>query len=260
MANQHILITGASSGIGAALAIRYAGQGVRLSLGGRNPERLETVAAKCREKGAEVSAHIADVRDEKAMADWIAKADQAEPLTLIIANAGISAGTGGVVPADSLVEAGKVFGVNLDGVLNTITPALPSMIARKSGQVAIISSVAGFFPLPGAPAYAASKAAVRFYGEALAIQLAPLGVHVSVICPGYIESPMTAVNDYPMPFLMKADKAAEIIAKAIAKRRPVYVFPWPMALLASAANFLPAALRHYILAHTPEKTSLQNHP
>jgi short-subunit dehydrogenase len=198
-----------------------------------------------------------DVRDAVAMAEWVARQDAESPLTLAIANAGISAGTGGVVPSDSLEEATRVFDVNLGGVLNTINPALPPMIARKSGQIAIISSVASFFSLPGAPAYAASKAAVRFYGEALAIKLAPLGVGVSVVCPGYIESRMTAVNTFPMPLLMKADKAARLIAEGIAQRKPVFVFPAPMAALVALAKFLPASLLRRILAHTPEKTSLQ---
>ena len=153
------------------------------------------------------------------------EADAQTPLDLVFANAGISAGTsGGAEPAD---QVRQVMVVNVDGVFNTVLPATEIMTARGKGQIAIISSLAGFRGIPGAPAYCASKAAVMVYGEALRGQLAAEGVEVNVVNPGYVRSPMTDRNDFPMPFLMNSDKAARIIRNGLAQQGPDR-FPWPM--------------------------------
>src|SRR5262249_51392865 len=154
----HILITGASSGIGAALALEYAAKGVRLSLHGRSAERLARVAGDTEKRGAVVATMAGDVTDAPAMKAWIEAADRIEPLDLVIANAGISAGTFSDEGIDSQ-GAESIFAVNLYGVLNTVHPALPLMLERKRGQIAIMSSLAGFRGFPGSEAYCASKAA-----------------------------------------------------------------------------------------------------
>jgi short-subunit dehydrogenase len=195
-----ILITGASSGLGAALARAYATVGVTLALSGRDSSRLARTVETCRLQGASVHSAIVDVGDADAVARWIAEIDGAHPLDLVIANAGISGGTGSGGESDE--QTREIFKINVDGVVNTALPALARMAARGRGQLAIMASLAGFRGLPGAPAYCASKAAVRIWGEALRGEYHPRGVHVNVICPGYVETPMTSVNKFPMPFLM----------------------------------------------------------
>ena len=255
-----ILITGASSGIGEALALHYAQFGHRLILGGRNVERLASVASACEKAGAEIHYQAVDVTARDLMHQWISGFDKRFPLDLIIANAGISGGTGGATLVHSLSQSQKIFDVNFQGVLNTIDPVLPRMIDRKSGQIAIISSLAGFSAWPGAPAYSASKAAVRFYGEALHARLKPAGVRVSVICPGFVKSRMTDRNPFPMPFLMTGEKAARIIARKLEGNPPRIVFPWPTALVARALGLLPPGLAAFLLSRAPEKKALQDSP
>lgn len=246
-----ILITGASSGIGAALAAAYAAPGRHLVLTGRSAERLDAVARACRDRGATVAARALDVTDGPAMADWIATLDDARPLDLVIANAGISAGAGD--GGESAAQARQVLAVNLDGVVNTVYPALERFRARGRGQVAVIASVAGYRGLPGAPAYAASKAAVKAWGEGLRPLVAAEGVKVNVVCPGWVESRMTADNRFPMPFLMTSERAAVLIQRGLARNRARITFPWQMAILAWFLGALPPAWLDPILARAPRK-------
>ncbi|MFM9890606.1 MAG: SDR family NAD(P)-dependent oxidoreductase [Rickettsiales bacterium] len=219
----NILITGASSGIGAALAVEYAAAGVTLYILGRDSERLRLVANACRAKGAEVRSATIDVTDAPAMAAYIEKVDDAQPLDLVIANAGISSGS--FAGVETTVAAQMVFDVNVQGVLNTIHPILPRMVARGAGQLALMASLASMRPLPSAPAYSASKAAVRFYGEALRGLLHKKGVRVNVICPGWIETPLTSCNDFSMPLMMSPERAANIIACGLRANKPRIAFP-----------------------------------
>jgi len=235
---RHILITGASSGIGAALARRYARPDVRLALGGRALQRLDDVVAACRQRGATVTATAVDVTDHSATRAWILGADAESPLDLVVANAGISSHAGG--SGESEARAREVFAVNLEGVLNTAFPAIERMSTRGRGQIALMSSLAGYRGFPDAPAYSASKAAVKALAEAWRGELAARGIRVSAICPGFIETPMTASNKFPMPFLMTAERAAEIIAAGLALDRARISFPWPMALGSWLLAALPA--------------------
>lgn len=246
-----VLITGASSGLGAGLALAFARPGATLHLSGRHPGRLEEVAERCRALGAEVRATTLDVTDREAAAGWVAASEAIRPLDLVIANAGISAGTSG--GGESGDQTRAIFAVNVDGVFNTVLPALPFLRARGRGQVGIMSSLAGFRGFPGAPAYCASKAAVRVWGEALRGEMAPFGVGVSVICPGFVETPMTAVNRFPMPFLMDVERACRIMARGLAGDRGRIAFPWPMHLLARIGACLPSAWMDRIAARTPRK-------
>ncbi|HYI70739.1 MAG TPA: SDR family NAD(P)-dependent oxidoreductase [Skermanella sp.] len=246
-----ILITGASSGIGEALAEAYAGPGVTLVLTGRDRERLDAVAARCVERGAVVRAATVDVADRAAMADWLALVDRETPVDLCIANAGISGGTGR--RGESEEQARRILAVNVDGVLNTIHPLIGPMRERGRGQLALVSSLAGLRGYPGAPAYCASKAAVKSYGESLRLDLRPAGIEVSVICPGFVKSRITDRNRFPMPFLMDANRAASIIRRGLERNRGRIAFPLPTYLMAWIVAMLPAALADALLAHTPAK-------
>lgn len=246
-----ILITGASSGIGEALAEAYAGPGVTLVLTGRDRERLDAVAARCAERGATVRAATVDAADRAAMADWLALVDRETPVDLCIANAGISGGTGR--RGESEEQARRILAVNVDGVLNTIHPLIGPMKERGRGQLALVSSLAGLRGYPGAPAYCASKAAVKSYGESLRLDLRPAGIEVSVICPGFVKSRITDRNRFPMPFLMDADRAASIIKRGLERNRGRIAFPLPTYLMARMVAMLPSALADALLAHTPAK-------
>lgn len=249
-----VLITGASSGIGAALARAYAAPGNTLFLGGRNAGRLDAVADACAAAGAGAYPFCVEATDAAACARWIESSDDSSPLDLVIANAGISAGTGGGKVFEE--ESGamrRILEVNIGGTLNTVIPAIARMRARKRGQIGIVSSLASFIGTPGAGAYCASKAAQRVLGEALRAELAADGIGISVICPGFIKTPMTAGNPFPMPFLMGADKAAAIIRRGLSRNRPRIAFPWPMYWLVRFAAALPPAITDWGIRRFPQK-------
>jgi len=234
---KHILITGASSGLGAALADAYASPGIRLSLHGRNYERLSKVAAAAGQKGATVTTRMGDVTDGDALAGWMRECEELQPIDLVIANAGISPGLKTGYEGEEHVRS--VLRTNIMGAINTILPAIPLMKPRRRGQIAIVASLAGFRGFSGAASYCASKAAIRIYGEALRSDLAPNLIEVNVICPGFIKTPMTDHNPFPMPLLMSAERAAQIIKKGLARNKARIAFPWIMHLLVQIAALLP---------------------
>lgn len=252
MANpKTVLITGASSGIGRALAESYALPGVTLLLTGRNKERLAEAEAACAKRGATVKTALVCVTDraalEKQLLDW----DAETPIDLVIANAGISGGLGREGDGDKLFR--EIMSINLDGTFNTVNPLIPRMKARKSGQIVLMSSMAGFRGLPSAPAYSVSKNAVRAYAEALRPLLKKDGLKVNVICPGFIKTPLTDVNTYIMPFLMGVPAAAAKIRRGIARNKPVIAFPWQMRLFMMLTGALPRCVSDAIFARAPVK-------
>lgn len=248
---RHVLITGATSGIGAALAQAYAEPDRQLSLTGRDASRLETVADSCREAGAEVAATVLDVCDRESLAEWLGAMHHRQPLDLLIANAGISAGTGG--DGETGEQVRRIFAVNGDGMVNSVLPAIDLMRQQGHGQIAIMSSLAAFRGFPGAPAYCASKAMVRVWGEALRGVLASDGIGVSVICPGYIDTPMTRVNRFPMPLLMSSERAARICKRGLARNRARIAFPFPTYFAAWLLGTLPPGITDPLLRHLPTK-------
>ena len=251
---QTILITGASSGIGEALAFHYAAPGVTLYLTGRNTARLQVVVDVCRQQGAQAEGFTIDVTYCAGMESLIEKLDGRTPIDLVIANAGISGGTG--TEGESGDQVRNLFATNVDGVFNTVLPLIPRMTERGHGQIAIMASLASFNGWPGAPAYSASKAAVRVYAEGLRGSLRDRGVRVSAVCPGFTESRMTAVNEYKMPFLMPADQAAGIIARGLARNAGRIAFPWPAYILSGMIGILPPWLCSLILTKLPQKASI----
>lgn len=248
---KHIVITGASSGIGRSLALEYAQANIRLSLTGRNKDRLCDVATLCRDKGALVEERVLDVMDKNAMSQWLLAIDQEDPIDLLIANAGISGGSSGT---DNWEESTRdIFAINMAGVLNTILPLIPIMVNRSSGQIALMSSLAGFRGLASSPAYSASKVCVKAYGEALRMRYGPTGLKVNVICPGFVESRITDQNTFKMPMLMKGDKAARIIRKGLEKNKGIIAFPWPMAFATRLFSLLPLWLVEALSKAMPSK-------
>lgn len=248
---KSILITGASSGIGAALAALYANPGVTLALSGRNQNRLDIVAAKCRALGANVSTRIVDVSDPVLMQEWIAGADATRPLDLVIANAGVSLPHG---PDHDLARhTADTFAINVEGVFNTVHPALQMMRPREAGQIAIMSSIAGFHGLPSSPAYSTSKAAVKAYGEALRGLYKAKGIEINVICPGFVVSPMTDKNRFPMPFLMPVERAALIIRRGLRANRGRIAFPLAMTAVVRLLQLLPESWLEKLLNRAPHK-------
>ena len=254
---RSIIITGASSGIGEALALEYAAPGIFLALTGRDPARTEAVADACRAKGADVMAATVDAADADATARFVAAAHGHRPLDLAIANAGISAGTG--AGGESAEQAKRILAVNIDGVLNTLFPAIDRMRAKSRaggaprGQVAIMSSLAGFRGFPGAPAYCASKAAVKVWGEALRGELHAEGIEVTVICPGYVRTPMTQHNRFRMPLIMSAERAARICRRGLAANRARIAFPWRFHFLVSLIAAAPPGWTDPLFRRLPKK-------
>jgi short-subunit dehydrogenase len=243
-----ILITGASSGIGQALARRFAGAGCRLALLGRHERRLADAAGECRALGAEVSVAAIDVRDRAALATWIEEFDRLAPVDLVIANAGVMEGRrpgGDIEPADA---AYRMVETNVLGVLNTVQPLLPKMMDRGRGQIAIVSSIAGFTPLPDAPSYSASKSAVINYGLSLRALLGPRGIRVSVICPGYVDTPMIRRESGAKPFKMSPEKAADAICRGLERDRALIVFPRLFGLMTRISGLLPDRMRRWAMA------------
>lgn len=254
---RDVLITGASSGLGRALAEACAAPGVTLHLGGRDAARLEEAAAACRARGAAVHAAVRDVTDAAGMAAWVTGAGR---LDLVVANAGISGGTGGAT--EPAAQAQRIFATNVTGVLNTALPAIEAMAAQAPGpdgvrgRVAVVASIAAFVAAPGAPAYCASKSAVQRWAEALDATERARGIRLHAVCPGYIRTPMTAPNPFPMPFLMEPADAARRTLAGIAAGRVRVAYPLPLYLAARLVGGLPPGLRHALFNRLPAKPAL----
>jgi short-subunit dehydrogenase len=219
-----IVITGASSGIGEALALDYAQPGIALALSGRDAGRLKAIAEACRAKGAVVDEAAIDVTDRSALAAWLGRFDDSHPVDLLIANAGISIDKDNS-SLDDFSRVRQTMAVNVDGVFNTVEPLIGRMMERGRGQIAVMASLASFIGLPYSASYNASKAAVRVWGESIRYVLKKHGIGVSVICPGFVASRMTANAPFPMPFLMTAAQASAIIRRGLASNKPRIAFP-----------------------------------
>jgi NAD(P)-dependent dehydrogenase (short-subunit alcohol dehydrogenase family) len=245
-----VFITGASSGIGAAIAAAYAREGATLGLHGRREGELRALGEGL---GVPHSIHLADVADIEAMArvaqDFMARHG---PPDIVIANAGISIGTR-VARREDVAPLARVMAVNVVGVAATLQPFVPGMKARGQGVLVAIASVAGLRGFPGAGAYSASKAAVIAYMESARVELCGTGLRAVTICPGYIDTPMTRGNPYPMPFLLSADAAGRRMVRAIDSGRRTLVVPWQMGVLARLLRHVPAPLFERAFARAPTK-------
>ena len=246
-----VFLTGASSGIGEALARYYAGEGATLGLFARREAVLTRLAAAL--APATVATYAGDVRDAAALAragaDFIARFGVPD---VVIGNAGISCGvlTG---EAGDMPVFKAIFDTNVQGLVHTFQPFMAAMTDSRHGVLAGVASVAGFRGLPGSGAYSASKAATIAYLESLRVELHRSGVSVVTICPGFVATPMTARNPYAMPFLLAPDKAARLIARAIERRRRFYVLPWQMKWVGRLLKLLPRPLYDLAFARAGRK-------
>lgn len=244
-APRTIVITGASGGIGSALARAYAAPGRILALLGRDEARLETVAQTCRAAGATAETACLDVTDTARMGTWLVAFDQRHPVDLVIANAGVSSSNAANGAPETADVAARTIAVDLVGVVNTIAPLLPGMRERARGQVAIVGSLASLYPFPSTPAYSAAKAGALFYGRALIPVLARDGISVTVICSGFVETAMSQRVRGPRPLVISADDAAQRIVGAIARGRHVVAFPRRLALGLRLLAMLPAPWAYF---------------
>lgn len=249
MTKKNVVITGASSGIGAALALRYARDGARLGLLDIDRERLEAVAEQCRNLGAqEVLAATVDVTDRDKMAASLLEYDRMAPIDLLIANAGVLDGIEPEAIAERPETGRRLFDVNVDGVLNTVQPIVPQMVRRHAGAIVVVSSLAAYVRMPNMPSYSASKSVVLRYAMRLRRTLAKLGVQVSVVCAGYVETPMADQIVGRKPFMLSAEQAAERIHAGIAHNEAVIAFPWPMVAIMRFTRMVPPPMRGWLLA------------
>jgi short-subunit dehydrogenase len=245
-----VFLTGASGGIGRALATNYADGGATLGLVARRSDALQAIRNALH---TECAVYAVDVRDaagmRQAAEEFAARFGAAD---VVIGNAGVSAGTLTERAEDHAVFR-EIMEINVTGLFNTFSPFLPGMRDAGRGTLAGIASVAGFRGLPGAGAYSASKAAARTYLESLRVELHGTGVRVVTISPGYIRTPMTDRNPYPMPFLLPADEAARRMAHAIARGAAHTVVPWQMGLVGLGLRALPRPLYDRLFARAPRK-------
>ncbi len=256
-----VFISGASSGIGRALASHYAGTGALLGLAARRGDELTALAGQLHRSGYDAANTVAcyplDVTDAAALRcaaeDFIARFGAPD---IVIANAGVSSGTLSEC-AEDLAAIRRIFDINVYGMAATFSPFIATLRAAartgNAGRLVGIASVAGIRGLPGAGAYSASKAAATVYLESLRLELRDSGVKVVTIAPGYIATPMTAINPYPMPFLLPADEAARRFARTIERGTSYTVIPWQMGLVAKLLRILPNALYDRLFAHAPRK-------
>lgn len=245
-----VVISGASSGLGLALAQHYLQQGAHVAACARRANLLQSLSEQF---PGQVYCYPLDVRDAAALQaaaqDFITRVGAPD---IVIANAGVSRGTLTDYAED--VEAfQQVIDINVMGAVKTFQPFMSAMRKAGNGTLVGIASVAGFRGLPGSEAYSASKAALISYLESLRVELHGSGISVVTVCPGYIETPMTKINPYAMPFILPADEAARRMARVIAARKSFAVVPWQMGLIGSLLKLMPNWLYDWLFSKAPHK-------
>jgi short-subunit dehydrogenase len=246
-APRHVVITGASAGLGQALALAYAAPGVVLGLVGRDAVRLDACASACRACGAQVETVLTDVRDATTMRSWLDRFDDAHPIDLLIANAGAASSLARANDWEELERTAAIVNTNFYGAMHSVLPVVARMRPRGHGQIALVSSIAALRGMAISPAYCASKAALKAYGDSVRPLLRRDGVHLSVILPGFVKTAMSDVFPGDKPFLWSADKAARHIQRKLAAGRSEIAFPNLLALGMRLLTLLPATLADAIL-------------
>ena len=247
-----IFITGASSGLGYALAKRYVQDGHKVAITARRFERIQRLAEELNTHRCQVLPIQCDVQQESTVIEAVRQCQsQLGPIDLMIANAGVGYSTPGYKPSTKLFES--TIHTNVLGALYCFNAVIPDMIQRKSGQLVSISSLASYRGLPEAGAYSASKAALSAFTESFRLDLKPHGISVTLINPGYIESPMTDRNDYYMPFLMTTEKGVQKIYRAIEKKKRIVAFPFPLSWFVRSFQFWPTWLYDFCFSGRKNK-------
>ncbi|HTR15380.1 MAG TPA: SDR family NAD(P)-dependent oxidoreductase [Roseiarcus sp.] len=240
---KNIIITGASSGLGRALALEYAAPSRVLGLLGRDEHRLHETAERVRRKGAVAQTASIDVRDRDGMRSFLLDFDAAAPIDLLIASAGVTMVTPAPGEVEDLTKSPELFEVNVGGVMNTLAPVAPLMRRRRAGQIAVFGSIAAFAPPPDSPSYAASKAALVAFALATRALYRADGVSISVVCPGFVDTPMAASYSSWKPLSMSAEQAAKRIRRGLDRRKAIIAFPLPLYVAARLQQWLPDSLR-----------------
>jgi short-subunit dehydrogenase len=237
-AGQVAVITGASSGIGWSLAQTLAAEGCKVGLVARRRSQLADLAGQIEKSGGVAAFAEADVAERSHVVAAIHDiAARLGPVDLLLANAGVGAPT--TIEPFNVPDIEKQFLVNVLGVVYSLEAVLPQMLQRRRGHIAAISSLAAYKGLPGESAYTSSKAAVNVFMDGLRVQLRSKGIAVTTVCPGFVKTPMTEVNEFKMPWLLTAEEAARRIVRALKRKRKVYNFPWQMALFMRFARWAP---------------------
>jgi short-subunit dehydrogenase len=248
VAPRHIVVTGGSAGLGAALARAYAAPGIVLGLVGRDVARLEACAQQCRNAGADVVTAVIDVRDAEAMQTWLHGFDTTYPIELLIANAGIASTLASSAEWEDLARTSAVMQTNFFGAMHAVLPVVERMRTRRRGQIAVVSSLAALHGMAISPAYCASKSALKAYGESVRPLLARDGIALSIVLPGFVKTAMSDVFPGNKPFLWSAEKAARFISRGLRANRREIAFPGFLAYGMSLLRFLPAQVADAILA------------
>jgi short-subunit dehydrogenase len=250
-AGQVAVVTGASSGIGWALAKALARDGAKVGLVARRMEELQRLATEIAQAGGTALAAPANVSDRGQTVAAIRElATRLGPVDLLVANAGVGAPTH--LEPFNVEQMEQMFRVNTLGVVYAIEAVLPAMLHRGRGHLSAVSSLGGYKGLPGESAYCASKSAVNIFLEGLRIQLRGKGIAVTTICPGFVKTPMTAVNDFSMPFVLEPDEAARRIVRALQRKVKVFNFPWQTALMMRLTRWAPDWVMARVMANYNE--------
>ena len=250
-----LLITGASSGIGRALALEYARGGAKLALCARRADELDVTAAEARKLGGSALCIPVDVTAPASVADAVARADrELGSLDMVIANAG--RGDTRLSTRLEWSDVGPVIDVNVTGAFATLVAAIPVFVAQRRGHLVGVSSLAGRRGLPTSAAYSASKAAVSVFLESLRIDLGPAGIHVTDVRPGFVATPINEGAKHPMPFRWPVDKAAAHVARRLERAPAVVAFPWPLVLATNVGRLLPDWIYERVVrAQSPSRAS-----
>lgn len=239
--NEKVFITGASSGIGEYIAYEYAKRGATIGLAARRKEVLVEVSNKCKELGGKPMVYSINVSEEESTKDAIDDfITQNKGIDVVIANAGISGNVD--IESGSPNRVNKMLSTNIIGVSNAVLPAIPTMKKQKSGKVVVVSSIAGFRPLPSRSSYSASKVAIRFMNTSWRYSLGRYGINFITVCPGFIKTELTDKNKFKMPLLMDVDKFAKKMIWAIDKNKKTYISPWQWRLLVPIIKIVPGWL------------------
>lgn len=250
------VVTGASSGIGFELAKALAAEGCRVGLLARREEPLRALAGEIAARNGVAAAAVADVSNPKHLEEGVASIrSRLGPIDLMVANAGVGKPT--LLDPVNVPDVEDMFRVNVLGMVYSFAAVMPEMLARKTGHLVAVSSLAGYRGLPGESAYCASKAAMNVYLDGLRIHLRGTGVAVTTVCPGFVKTPMTAMNTFHMPGLMGADEAARRIVRAVRARKKVYNFPWRLHLMVKLSRWLPDGMMNWMMGDYNEEAKKQ---